>query len=71
MNPALEYHNLQTRRRFFQGAGLKLGGIALAQLAMKKGFAKIDGQAKTGIHTGLPGFPHFVPKAKNLSLIHI
>ena len=71
MNPALEYHNLQTRRRFFQGAGLKLGGIALAQLAMQKGFAKIDGQAKTGIHPGLPGFPHFAPKAKNLIYLHM
>ena len=71
MNPALEYHKLQTRRHFFQGAGLKLGGVALAQLAAQNGFAKIDGQAKTGIHPSLPGFPHFAPKAKNLIYLHM
>ena len=36
MDPALEYHYLQSRRQFFQGAGLKVGSIALAQLLAQR-----------------------------------
>ena len=71
MNPAIEYHHLQTRRRFFQGAGLKLGGVALAQLAAQNTFAKIDSEKHTGMHPALPGFPQFAPKAKNLIYLHM
>ena len=39
MNPAHEYHQLQNRRQFFQGAGLKMGGIALAQLLGQRAMA--------------------------------
>ena len=70
MNPALEYHNLQTRRQFFQGAGLKVGGVALAQLLGQRAFgAKPSGGV--GVHSALPGFPHFAPKAKNLIYLHM
>ena len=70
MNPALEYHQLQTRRRFFQGAGLKVGGIALAQLLGQRAFAGKPAPAG-GIHPALPGLPHFAPKAKNLVYLHM
>ena len=70
MNPALEYHQLQTRRRFFQGAGLKVGGIALAQLLGHRAFA-VQPPAVGGVHPALPGFPHFAPKAKNLIYLHM
>ena len=33
MDPAFEYHRLQSRRQFFEGAGLKVGGIALAPVS--------------------------------------
>ena len=70
MNPALEYHNLQTRRRFFQGVGLQVGGIALAQLLGHRSLsAKPLGQE--GVHPGLPSLPHFAPKAKNLIYLHM
>lgn len=71
MNPAIEFHNLQNRRTFFQGAGLKLGGIALAQLAGKQAFANLANSPKEDMHPALPGFPNFKPKAKNLIYLHM
>jgi hypothetical protein len=64
-HPALEYHRLQTRRQFFQGAGLKVGGIALASLTGQ------TAQASAGVHPALPGFPHFAPRAKRLLYLHM
>jgi hypothetical protein len=65
MNPFLEYHLQQTRRQFFAGAGLSLGGLALSML---------DGQAQqpvARVHPPLPGLPHFPPRAKALIYIHM
>ncbi len=70
MDPALEYHLRQSRRQFFQGAGLKVGGIALAQLLSQKALAQ-DLPAQTDIHPALPGLPNFPPKAKNLIYLHM
>ncbi len=70
MDPALEYHLHQSRRQFFQGAGLKVGGIALAQLLSQKALSK-DLPTQTDIHPALPGLPHFAPKAKNLIYLHM
>ena len=69
MNPAHEYHQLQNRRQFFQGAGLKMGGIALAQLLGQRAVAKAAPAAQ--MHPALPGLPHFAPKAKNLIYLHM
>ena len=69
MNPAHEYHQLQNRRQFFQGAGLKMGGIALAQLLGQRAVAKAAPAAQ--MHPAMPGLPHFVPKAKNLIYLHM
>ena len=73
MKPAIEYHRLATRRQFFSGAGLSVGGLALGQL---------DGptqSAATGMprHRAisfirrLPGLPHFAPRAKRLIYLHM
>ena len=70
MDPALEYHHLQSRRQFFQGAGLKVGSIALAQLLAQRGLAASP-PAGRDIHPSLPGLPHFAPKAKNLIYLHM
>ena len=70
MDPALEYHYLQSRRQFFQGAGLKVGSIALAQLLAQRGLAASP-PAGRDIHPSLPGLPHFAPKAKNLIYLHM
>ncbi len=69
MNPAHLFHQLQTRRRFFEGAGLKLGGIALANLVGRNlTAAPTRGQ---NVHPALPGFPHFAPKAKHIIYLHL
>lgn len=68
MNPAIEYHNQLTRRRFFEGAGLKLGGVALAGLLGRTAKANPNSSA---VHPALPGFPHFAPKAKRLLYLHM
>ncbi len=70
MDPDLEYHLCQSRRQFFQGAGLKVGGIALAQLLANKAPGQ-EAPARTDIHPALPGLPHFAPKAKNLIYLHM
>ena len=70
MNPAFEFYHQQNRRQFFQGAGLKMGGLVLAQLLGKKA---MQGKTKgfQNMHPALPGFPHFAPKAKNLIYLHM
>ena len=68
MNPILDYHFAQTRRQFFQGAGLRLGGLALASLM---GERALGAMAKAPVHPALPGFPHFAPKAKRLIYLHM
>ena len=68
MNPAQEFHNQLTRRRFFEGAGLKVGGLALAGLMGEKGLAA---RSTGDVHPALPGFPHFAPKAKRLIYLHM
>src|SRR3954463_13277715 len=70
MNPALEYHYAQTRRQFFQGAGLKLGGLALASIAGERVFGAAA-TARTQVSPPLPGLPHFAPKAKRLIYLHM
>ncbi|MEC9054251.1 MAG: DUF1501 domain-containing protein [Verrucomicrobiota bacterium] len=70
MDPALEYHYLQSRRQFFQGAGLKVGSIAMAQLLAQRGLTASP-PAGRDIHPSLPGLPHFAPKAKNLIYLHM
>ena len=67
MNPAQDYLRSQTRRQFFAGAGLKVGGLALAGLLQRESHAA----ATTGqVHPALPGFPHFPAKAKRLIYLH-
>jgi hypothetical protein len=73
MNPALDYHRLTTRRQFYHGAGLKVGGLALAGLMGKEQLAlAATGANRSGmVHPPLPGFPHFAPTAKRLIYLHM
>ena len=80
MNPALEYFRQQHRRQFFAGAGLKVGGLALAGLLGNSGqatnaFANNVGADQSSsspqVHPPLPGFPHFPPRAKRLIYLHM
>lgn len=73
MNPAFEYHQNQNRRQFFAGAGLKVGGLALATLLgqERRSYANVDSHSSAMVHPPLPGFPHFAPKAKRLIYLHM
>jgi hypothetical protein len=62
MNPFAEHVQHQTRRQFFSTAGYGIGTAALASLLFPRaGHAATDETSPTG---GLPGLPHFAPKAK-------
>src|SRR5476651_2071789 len=69
MNPIFEQNLLQTRRQFFTGTGLRLGGLALAAAAS----GNFSAQAADGVrvHAALPGYPHFKPKAKAIIYLHM
>lgn len=67
MNPFFEQNLLQTRRQFFTGAGLRFGGIALAAMAAKLGYA----DDKPRVHPPLPGMPHHKPTAKSIIYLHM
>ena len=69
MNPILEHQLLQTRRQFFGHTGLRLGGLALAGLLGEQAFAESESSAR--VHPGLPGFPHFAPRAKRVIYLHM
>jgi hypothetical protein len=72
MNPCHDYLNQLTRRQFFAGAGLALGGLALNLLAPRLRAA--GGPVNPGpapIHPPLPGFPHFAPTAKRIIYLHM
>ena len=58
MDPRDDFAAAITRRHFFQRGGLGLGGAALASMAGGLPAASLLGG------DGLPGVPHFAPKAK-------
>src|SRR5690349_20415623 len=57
------FHELQhavSRRQFLTRTASGLGGIALASLMNE------SAQAQTTVSNGLPGLPHFAPRAKRV-----
>lgn len=71
MDPRLDYQRQLTRRHFFAGAGLKVGGLALAGLMAQSGRLIAGPVAGESAHPALPGFPHFRPRAKRLIYLHM
>lgn len=71
MHPILEYQQQLHRRQFFQGAGLKLGGLALAGITAEAAGARAGTVEHQAVHPPLPGFPHFAPRAKHLIYLHM
>jgi hypothetical protein len=66
MNPLHEHRLLLTRRHFFGRAGLGIGLAALASLLDAEHGTAADAAAQASPTGGLPGLPHFAPKAKRV-----
>jgi hypothetical protein len=64
MTPQQERAAYLTRRNFFAKSAVGLGAAALASLLDEKLFAASAGGAP--VAGGLPGLPHFAPKAKRV-----
>jgi hypothetical protein len=65
MNEILKsvFHRAMTRRNFFGDVGLKLGGVALAQMGLAR--------RTQAAPLALPSLPHFKPRAKALIYLHM
>ena len=69
MDPILDYEWLLTRRHFLEMATTSVGVAALATLFNEDlGAQAVGGQTVAGqqVPPGLPGIPHFAPKAKRV-----
>jgi hypothetical protein len=72
MNPCHDYLRHLTRRQFFAGAGLAMGGVALNFLGSRARAAAARVPAlEARVHPPLAGFPHFAPKAKRIIYLHM
>jgi uncharacterized protein (DUF1501 family) len=69
MNTPQTIHNSIARRQFFEGAGLRLGGLAMAAVLGNQ--VRGDSQSPSRVHPALPGLPHFPPKAKSIIYLHM
>ena len=69
MSPEQEFKLHFTRRQFFSRNAAGIGGMALASLLNPDLFGATtnDPNARNG---GLPGLPHFAPKAKRVIYLH-
>ncbi len=65
MGPINEHCLMMTRRHFFGLCSLGIGTAALASLMNESGYAAELPQTATA-QSGLPGLPHFEPKAKRV-----
>ncbi len=73
MDPFLDFQRQQTRRQFFVGSGLRLGGLGLGWLMAGRGtqaWAAAAG-APGRIHPPLPGLPHWAGRAKAIIYLHM
>ena len=59
----------ETRRRFFARGAQGIGALALASLLTDK--ARAAGAAPDKTFGGLPGLPHFAPRAKRCIYLHL
>lgn len=69
MHPSDEAVLSETRRQFFGRGARGLGGLALVSLLGERAFGEpAETKPATG---GLPGLPHFAPKAKRAIYLHM
>jgi hypothetical protein len=60
----------QARRAFILKTGIGLGWISLAELLGTPAWAQ-QSPVPADAHAGLPGFPHFPPRAKKIIYLHM
>jgi len=60
----------QARRAFILKTGMGLGWLSLAELLGTPAWAQ-QSPIPADAHAGLPGFPHFAPKAKRVIYLHM
>src|SRR6185295_19926134 len=60
----------KARRAFILKTGMGLGWLSLAELLGTSAFAQ-QSPVPVDAHAGLPGFPHFAPKAKRVIYLHM
>ena len=65
MKPQTDMQTLLSRRRFLKRSSTGLGAAALATLFQQDLLARAAGAAPEAVG-GLPGLPHFAPKAKRV-----
>src|SRR5215469_7006833 len=66
MDPALEHRLAINRREFFSRSVCTIGTAALASLLTRDGLAAAPSANGASPLGGLPGLPHFAPKAKRV-----
>ena len=64
MDPITEYQRGITRRQLFNHVRNGVGAAALASLLGPKAFSAAPNPVPAAASPGLPGLPHFAPKAK-------
>ena len=70
MDPTCDHFERITRRHFFGRTGLSLGAAALSTLLAEEAPAGVVPQGAAAATGGLPGLPHFAPKAKRAIYLH-
>jgi Protein of unknown function (DUF1501) len=71
MNPLHEQIDLLSRRHFFGRTGLSLGTAALSTLLGRSALQAAADGASPSPTGGLPGLPHFAPKARRAIYLHM
>jgi len=74
MDPRQEHNINQFRRNFFGDVGLRLGGLAMATLTGSntvRARSTTDTGSQKRVHPGLPGLPHFTPRATSVIYLHM
>src|SRR6476469_5664173 len=66
MNPLDELRLAMSRRHFFNRCGVSLGTAVLASMLSDDALAEPAVEGGSSATGGLPGVPHFAPKAKRV-----
>src|SRR4029453_12507156 len=67
----MSFHEFeQARRQFILKTGMGLGWLSLAELLGTPAWAQ-QSPIPADAHAGLPGFPHFPPRAKRIIYLHM